>query len=130
MPARLLQALTGPLSGCAQSHAKLVQGVTALAARVQGDATLSSLIRRKFAIKCTTGYSLNALVDFPLSDPIEIIKRLMIGSEGTLGFVSRATYNTVPEWPHKARLSPLSSYPGLCQPCADTQPLPLRSSLG
>jgi len=26
----------------------------------------------------------------------------MIGSEGTLGFVSRATYNTVPEWPHKA----------------------------
>jgi FAD/FMN-containing dehydrogenase len=29
----------------------------------------------------------------------------MIGSEGTLGFVSRATYNTVPEWAHKARLS-------------------------
>ena len=27
----------------------------------------------------------------------------MIGSEGTLGFVSQATYNTVPEWPHKAR---------------------------
>ncbi len=40
-------------------------------------------------------------VDFPLDDPIEIIKRLMIGSEGTLGFVSQATYNTVPEWPHK-----------------------------
>jgi D-lactate dehydrogenase len=41
-------------------------------------------------------------VDFPLESPIEIIKHLMIGSEGTLGFVSRATYNTVPEWPHKA----------------------------
>ena len=27
----------------------------------------------------------------------------MIGSEGTLGFVSRATYNTVPEWPNKVR---------------------------
>ena len=25
----------------------------------------------------------------------------MIGSEGTLGFVAQATYNTVPEWPHK-----------------------------
>ncbi len=84
-----------------QSHAELVRGVVALAARVQSDPTLVSLIRRKFAIKCTTGYSLNALVDFPLSDPIEIIKRLMIGSEGTLGFVSQATYNTVPEWPHK-----------------------------
>ena len=84
-----------------QSHKELVDGVLALAARVQSDRTLRNLIRRKFAIKCTTGYSLNALVDFPLDDPIEIIKRLMIGSEGTLGFVSRATYNTVPEWPHK-----------------------------
>ena len=85
-----------------------MQGVTQLAARVQSDPTLCSLIRRKFAIKCTTGYSLNALVDFPLSDPIEIIKRLMIGSEGTLGFVSRATYNTVPEWPHKVPPSPVT----------------------
>ena len=59
--------------GPAQSHAELVRGVVALAARVQSDPTLVSLIRRKFAIKCTTGYSLNALVDFPLSDPIEII---------------------------------------------------------
>lgn len=71
--------------------------------RVQSDFTLASLIRRKFAIKCTTGYSLNALVDFPVDDPIEIIKRLMIGSEGTLGFVSKATYSTVPEWPNKVR---------------------------
>jgi hypothetical protein len=35
------------------------------------------------------GYSLNALVDFPVDNPIEIIKHLMIGSEGTLGFVSQ-----------------------------------------
>lgn len=66
---------------CAQSflktHKKLVEGVVALAKRVQADKQLSSLIRRKFAIKCTTGYSINALVDFPVDDPIEIIKRLM-----------------------------------------------------
>lgn len=37
-----------------------------------------------------------------MDNPIEIIKHLMIGSEGTFGFVSRATYNTVPEWPNKA----------------------------
>ncbi|KAL6754380.1 glycolate dehydrogenase [Haematococcus lacustris] len=84
------------------SHRGLVDGVVALAARVQADKELTALIRRKFAIKCTTGYSLNALVDFPVDSPIEIIKHLMIGSEGTLGFVSQATYNTVPEWPHKA----------------------------
>jgi D-lactate dehydrogenase len=85
-----------------RSHKDLCDGVVALARRVQCDKQLTALIRRKFSIKCTTGYSLNALVDFPTDDPIEIIKRLMIGSEGTLGFVSQATYNTVPEWPHKA----------------------------
>ncbi|GAX77289.1 hypothetical protein CEUSTIGMA_g4735.t1 [Chlamydomonas eustigma] len=85
-----------------KSHKKLVDGVVGLAIRVQSDKELTALIRRKFAIKCTTGYSLNALVDFPVDNPIEIIKHLMIGSEGTFGFVSRATYNTVPEWPNKA----------------------------
>ena len=44
------------------SHAPLVQGVVALASKIQGDKQLVNLIRRKFAIKCTTGYSLNALV--------------------------------------------------------------------
>lgn len=85
-----------------QSHAKLVSGISAIAARVQADKELTALVRRKFAIKCTTGYSLNALVDFPADQPIEIIKHILIGSEGTFAFTSRATYNTVPEWPHKA----------------------------
>lgn len=85
-----------------KSHKRLCDGVSALARRVQADTELTNLIRRKFAIKCTTGYSLNALVDFPADQPLEIIKHLIIGSEGTLGFVSQATYNTVPEWPSKA----------------------------
>lgn len=85
-----------------ESHADLVAGVVKLAKRVQGDEQLSALIRKKHAIKCTTGYSMNALVDHPVEDPIEIIKRLMIGSEGTLGFVSQATYRTVVDHPHKA----------------------------
>ena len=42
------------------------------------------------------------LIDFDPRNPIEILKRLMIGSEGTLGFVSQVTYHTVPEHPHKA----------------------------
>jgi len=85
-----------------KSHAHLVSGVVDLATRIQADEELAALIRRKYSIKCTTGYSLNALVDFPPSDPIEIIKRLMIGSEGTLGFISQATINTVPEYDNKA----------------------------
>lgn len=83
---------------------------------MQSDRELTNLIRRKFAIKCTTGYSLNALVDFPAADPVEIVKRLMVGSEGTLGFVSEATYNTVPEWPHKA--SAFMVFPDVRAACA------------
>lgn len=83
---------------------------------VQDDRELTNLIRRKFSIKCTTGYSINALVDFPVTDPIEIIKRLLIGSEGTLGFVSRVTYNTVPEWANKA--SAFMVFPDVRSACA------------
>ena len=85
-----------------ESHAHLVRGVQELAHKVRADEELTALIKKKFAIKCTTGYSINALVDHDPEDPIEIIKRLMIGSEGTLGFVSRMTYNTVPDYHHKA----------------------------
>ena len=35
---------------------------------LQADRQLTNLIRRKFAIKNTTGYSLNALVDFPAGE--------------------------------------------------------------
>jgi D-lactate dehydrogenase len=71
-----------------------------LAERVKRNEALAARIRHKFRIKNTTGYSLNALVDF--DDPLDILTHLMIGSEGTLGFISRITYDTVPEHAHKA----------------------------
>ena len=84
------------------SHKVLLDGLSALAERVQGEAGLLGLIRKKYSIKNTTGYSINALADFSPSEPIEILKRIMVGSEGTLGFVSQVTYKTVPEHPNKA----------------------------
>lgn len=83
-----------------QSHGSLVEGIRNLSQRVRTDKTLHDKIARKFKIKNTCGYSLNALVDY--EDPIEVIQHLMIGSEGTLGFIKDITFKTVPEYSNKA----------------------------
>ncbi|WP_234393414.1 FAD-binding and (Fe-S)-binding domain-containing protein [Francisella adeliensis] len=67
---------------------------------IKQDKELEGFIRKKFAIKNTSGYSLNAFLDF--EDPIKIIERLIVGSEGTLGFVSEVTLNTVPDYESRA----------------------------
>ncbi|MCU7526042.1 MAG: FAD-binding oxidoreductase [Ignavibacteria bacterium] len=84
----------------AESHTEMISAVCALSKKVKENAALSERIRSKFKMKNTTGYSLNALTDF--DDPIDIIQHLMIGSEGTLGFISEVNYYTVPEMSNKA----------------------------
>ena len=95
------------------SHAGLLAGLGSLSLRVRGDPELSARIRRKYAIKNTTGYSLNALADY--TDPLDILSHLMIGSEGTLGFISEITYRTVAEHPLKA--SALLLFPDIAEAC-------------
>ena len=51
-------------------------------------------MRRKFSIKNTMGYRLCAFLDG--DSPVEIFRRLIIGSEGTLAFVAEAVFETVP----------------------------------
>jgi len=97
----------------AASHKALLDGLAALRARVLADDDLAALIRRKFKIKNTTGYSLNALVDF--EDPFDILQHLLVGSEGTLAFISRVVYRTVVEHPHKA--SALMRFPDIRSAC-------------
>lgn len=82
------------------SHASLIERIDALAKRAKNTPELYEKIVRKFKIKNTCGYSLNALVDF--EDPIDVISHLMIGSEGTLGFIKEITFKTVPEYKDKA----------------------------
>jgi D-lactate dehydrogenase len=77
-------------------HAELA----ALRDEIRRDEPLASRIRKKFATKNTSGYSLNAFVDH--DSPAGILARLMVGAEGTLGFVSEMTLRTVPEPPSRA----------------------------
>jgi D-lactate dehydrogenase len=96
-----------------RSHAPVLEKLRQLRTRVLADEQLTERIRYKFKIKNTTGYSLNALVDF--EDPYDIMIHLMIGSEGTLGFISDVVYRTVVEHRHKA--SSLIFYPDMKTAC-------------
>lgn len=51
-------------------------------------------IERRYAIKNTMGYGINSFLDH--DTPAKILEHLMVGSEGTLGFVSEAVFRTVP----------------------------------
>ena len=95
------------------SHAALLAELDRLGRETRANPVLAERIRHKFKIKNTTGYSLNALVDF--EDPIDILAHLMIGSEGTLGFMTRITYQTVVEDPFKA--SALVFFPDIRSAC-------------
>jgi D-lactate dehydrogenase len=83
-----------------RSHAPLLDGLVGIAQRVRANEAFAARIRHKYRMKNTTGYGLNALVDF--DDSIDILTHLMIGSEGTLGFMSAITYRTVRDHPDKA----------------------------
>ncbi|TGG94184.1 FAD-binding oxidoreductase [Natronospirillum operosum] len=84
----------------ARTHAKLLARLADLGTQVRCNQPLADKIRHKYRLKNTTGYSLNALVDY--AEPVDILKHLLIGSEGTLAFISEITYNTVPDHAHKA----------------------------
>ena len=64
---------------------------------IEADAELVARIRRKFSIKNTTGYRLEAFLDGRA--PLEIFRRLLVGSEGTLAFIAEAVFETVPRRP-------------------------------
>lgn len=79
---------------------RLYEGLLELRQRILGNEESRSLVQQLFAIKNTMGYSVNAFIDF--ERPIDILLRLMVGSEGTLGFLAEATWNTIPAHAHSA----------------------------
>ena len=87
-------AATGAAEKFAAAEPELAAGLEAIRDEIRADEQLSERIRRKFEIKNTTGYRLCAFLD--ADEPLEIFRRLVVGSEGTLAFLAEAVFETVP----------------------------------
>src|SRR5271166_472825 len=105
-----------------QFHARepeLARGVLELKAHLEQNAALRERVRSKYRMKNTTGYSLNAFLDFDKA--VDIFQHVMIGSEGTLAFIAEAVLNTVPDLPVK--YTGLLLFPDLYAAAASIVPL-------
>ncbi len=79
----------------ARAEPDLAQGLLELRAELLADDELAQRVRRKYEIKNVTGYRLCAFLD--AEEPLEIFRRLVVGSEGTLAFIAEAVMRTRPE---------------------------------
>ncbi len=86
----------------AEFHARepeLARRVLDLKQKLEQNADLRERVRNKYKRKNTTGYSLNAFLDFDTA--VNIFQHVLIGAEGTLAFIAEAVLNTVPDLPVK-----------------------------
>ena len=84
----------------AEKKPEFVQKIKDLRDEVRKNVKLCERIKYKYAIKNVTGLNILPFVRF--DDPFDIITHLMVGSEGTLAFLSEVTMNTEFDYPFKA----------------------------
>lgn len=77
----------------ADSHPEMISQIEQLRDEVRRDEELTARIRHKYSIKNVTGLNLLPLITY--EDPFDILLHLLVGSEGTLAFLSEARMQTL-----------------------------------
>lgn len=75
-------------------HPDFIKGIEELRDGILADKEFSERIRYKYSIKNVTGLNIFPFVRF--QDPFDIMAHLLVGSEGTLAFMSQVTMKTLP----------------------------------
>ena len=97
-----------------EQESALANGLLKLKTMIQNSPKSLEKIRKKYRMKNTLGYSMNAFPDF--DHPLDIFAHLLVGSEGTLAFLSEIRFQTVPDPPEKS--TGLALFPNLREACA------------
>ncbi|MGV3685434.1 MAG: FAD-binding and (Fe-S)-binding domain-containing protein [Daejeonella sp.] len=79
---------------------EIFSSIHGLKQQIEASPDLAARIRTKYLTKNTVGYSLNSFIDY--SHPLDILSHLLIGAEGTLGFIAEAVMETVQDYPYKS----------------------------
>ena len=83
-----------------KTHPEFITKIESLRDKVRADKELADRIRKKYSIKNVTGLNLRPLLAY--DDPFDIIAHSIVGSEGTLAFLSEVTMKTLKDYPFKA----------------------------
>ncbi|MFA4869427.1 MAG: FAD-binding and (Fe-S)-binding domain-containing protein [Pedobacter sp.] len=82
-----------------QDCTEIYTAIQSMQQQLKSNAELYDRVRKKYETKNTVGYSLNAFIDH--DHPLDVLAHLLIGAEGTLGFIAEAVMETVPDYPYK-----------------------------
>ena len=83
-----------------RTHPDFIRKIEELRDRVRADKELAERITKKYSIKNVTGLNLRPLIAY--DDPFDIMAHSMVGSEGTLAFLSEVTMKTLHDYKFKA----------------------------
>jgi D-lactate dehydrogenase len=102
-----------------QEQGKLYTQLVMLRGQIMANPDTYNLIREKYQTKNTVGYAVNALIDF--EHPLDILSHLLVGAEGTLGFIAEAVMKTVPDY--KAKSTAMLYFADIYSACQAIVPL-------
>ncbi|MGD0335288.1 MAG: FAD-binding and (Fe-S)-binding domain-containing protein [Xanthobacteraceae bacterium] len=102
----------------AAAEPALAAGLMEIKRDIESDPKLVARLRKKFSIKNTTGYHMEAFLDGATS--LEIFRRLIVGSEGTLAFIAEAVFETIAD--DQCRLTSFMIFPDMYAACAAVKP--------